>query len=206
MKFITSIIFLCALFSHAQKKIEKTIVLSEHISTVVFDLEQVFSINLKSSNKPTVNIIAISEGEYANHFVVIDNTKENVITVTGKVGFTFPNDQDKLSAHKVHAITLQVTVPEDLPIMINSDIGNLYATGNYNELTTNFMSGNCELLSVSGNLFIKTVNGDINLITKSGHVIPETKSGVITQKRLTKGSSVFKLKTIKGNINIEQSK
>ncbi len=197
---------LCALLSSAQKNIEKTFALDASISTVVFDLEHVFSIKLKSSKSSNITLKAISEGEYANHFVVTERATDGVMVISGRIAFTFPNNQDKLSAHKVHAITVEITVPENLKITMNSDIGNLEANGYYKKLTTNFLSGHCRLNNVSGNLQIQTVNGSISLIAKGGHVISETKSGVITEEQLVKSSSVFKLKTIKGNINIEQSK
>lgn len=206
MKVLTSLLFLCVWCSQAQKKIAKEIILSKEISTVIFDLEHVFSINLKSAKTSAISLKAISEGEYANHFVITENTSSHLLTVEGRIAFTFPNNQDKLSAHKVHAVTIEITVPETLEVTINSDIGNLSAKGAYASLTTNFLSGNCKLSNVSGNVFIQTVNGDINLKASSGHVTFETKTGVVTQEQLHKGSSVFDLRTINGNINIEQSK
>lgn len=198
--------FLCVLFSNAQKKIEKTLVLDEGISTVVFDLEHVFSINLKSTKNSKVTVRAISEGEYANHFVVTEKSIGNLMTVSGRVAFTFPNNQDKLSAHKVHAIAIEITVPERLKTTLNSDIGNLNASGFYEQLTANLKSGNCMLNLASGYFVIQTVNGNISLTAKNAQVISETRTGLVTQQQLIDGRSMFKLKTIKGNINIEQSK
>lgn len=206
MKRLTYIILLCFFFSNAQKKIEKTLVLDKYISAVVFDLEHVFSINLKSTKSSKITIKAISEGEYANHFVVTEETIDDLITVTGRIAFTFPNNQDKLSAHKVYAIAIEISVPEELEVTLNSDIGNLDARGFYKTLVTNFMSGNCVLNNVSGNLLIQTVNGNILLTAENGQVFTESRTGLVTQQQLVDGKSIFELKTIKGNINIEQSK
>lgn len=197
---------LCVLFSNAQKKIEKTLALDKDISAVVFDLEHVFSIKLKSTKNSKVTIRAISEGEYANHFVVTEKSIGNLMTVSGRVAFTYPNNQDKLSAHKVHAIAIEITVPERLKTTLNSDIGNLNATGFYEQLTANFKSGNCMLNQASGHFVIQTINGNISLTAKNAQVISETRTGLVTQQQLIDGRSMFKLKTIKGNINIEQSK
>lgn len=199
-------ILLSVLFSNAQKKTEKTLVLDTGISTIELDLEHVFTINLESTSSANITIKAVSEGEYANHFVITQNSIGNKMVISGRIAFTFPNNQDKLSAHKVHAIAIEISVPESVNIIINSDIGNLDAKGQFKSLTTNFMSGNCVLTDVSGGLLIQTVNGSITLTAKNGIVIPETKSGIIIQEQLVKGNSVFKLKTTKGNINIEQSK
>ena len=205
MKYITPLFLLCVLLSSAQKNIEKTFVLNKGVSAVVFDLEHVFSIKLKSSKKPGITLKAISEGEYANHFVITEDVTDGIMTISGSIAFTFPNNQDKLSAHKVHAITIEITVPESLKITVNSGIGNLDAKGYYKQLTTNFLSGNSWLHNVSGSLQIQTVSGNINLVAKEGRVIFETKTGVVAKEQLVNGPSVFKLKTIKGNINIKQS-
>lgn len=205
MKLLVYIVLCGTLYVNAQKRIEKSIALNQDVSSVVFDLEEVFSINLKSTKTPLITLNAISEGEYANHFLITDTTQDETLIVSGKIGFTFPNKQDKLSAHKVHAITIEITVPEWLQVTLNSAIGNLNIEGYYNELTANSKSGNCELLDVSGQLAVQTINGDIHIKTKKGHVIAESKKRGITQKWLGKGTSVFKLKTVKGQINIEQS-
>jgi hypothetical protein len=204
-KFAIYIVLFSTLYSQAQKKLEKTFVLDDHISTVVFDFEYVFSIQLRSTKNESISLKAISEGEYANHFVITEKNKGETVVISGRVTFTFPNNQDKLSAHKVHAIAIEIGVPEHLNTVINSDIGNLNAEGFFNSLTTNFMSGDCLLNDISGDLLIQTVEGSIHLSTKSGSVTAETKRGEIIKENLTKGNSVFKLKTIKGDINVKQS-
>lgn len=204
-KFAIYVVLFSTLYSQAQKKLEKFFELDDHISTVVFDFEHVFSIQLRSTKNESISLKAISEGEYANHFVITEKNKGETVVVSGRVAFTLPNNQDKLSAHKVHAIAIEIGVPEHLNTVINSDIGNLNAEGFYNSLTTNFMSGDCLLNDVSGDLLIQTVDGSIHLSTKSGSVTAETKRGEIIKENLTKGNSVFKLKTIKGDINVKQS-
>lgn len=194
------------MLSKAQKIIEKTIPVDTHVSTVIVDLEHVFSIRLKSAKENKIALNAISEGEYAPHFIVTEQSYQNTINVSGNIAFTFPDNQDKLSAHKVHAITVELTVPENLNIIINNNIGHLHAIGYYQTLVANSISGNCTLNDVSGNVTIQTVDGDIYLAVKSGKVSAESQTGIVNLGVLTGGNSVFELKTIKGNINIEQSK
>lgn len=206
MKRIIFLILSCSMLSHAQKTIEKSILVNQHTSTVVIDLEQVFSINLKSTKKNIISLKAISEGEYAPHFIITEEVRGNVISLTGSIAFTYPNNQDKLSAHKVHAIAIELTVPEKLNTIIKSDIGNLNVIGIYQSLIANLKSGNCVLNDASGHMTIQTVNGNIHLTTKNGKVSAESKTGLVQQEVLADGNSVFELKTIKGDINIEQSK
>jgi len=190
----------------SQKKTEHVFSIDEAITHLVFDLDNVFTIKLKTSKLSELIIKAISEGEYANHFVITKKTENHALHISGNIAFTFPNNQDKLSAHKVHAVTVEVLIPEHLQTFVSSDIGNVNVSGAYNSLTTNLRSGDCYLNNASGNFEIKTVNGDIHLTAKKGVIIAESKSGIIIQENIPNGKSTFFLKTAKGNINIAKAK
>jgi len=192
--------------SFSQKKITKTITIPEVISTVNIDLEEVFTIKLNTHKANTITFSATSEGEYANHFVIAEKTRDQIIYIKGSIGFTFPNNQDKLSAHKVHVVSVTITVPERLYTLIKSDIGNLDVQGGFKLLAADFMSGNCYLENTSGNINIQTVNGAINLIAKNGFINASTKTGTLVQEKIPLGENKYSLKSINGNINVLQSK
>ena len=194
------------MFSFSQKKIEHSIAIDDSVTQLMFDLDNVFTIKLRTTQSNQLIIKAISEGEYANHFVISKKRENHTLHISGNIAFTFPNNQDKLSAHKVHAIAVEILIPERLQVFVSSDIGNVSVSGKYNSLTTNLLSGDCYLKGSSGNFEIKTVSGDINLSTKSGVITAESKSGVIFQEKIPKGKSTFFLKTAKGNIKIAKAK
>lgn len=194
------------MFSFSQKKTEHVIAIDETVTHLIFDFDNVFTIKLSSTKFNQIIIKSISEGEYANHFVITQKRENKTLHISGNIAFTFPNNQDKLSAHKVHAIAVEILVPEHLKILVSSDIGNVSIMGKYNTLGTNLRSGNCYINNVLGDFSIKTVTGDINLTTNSGVVNAVSKSGTITQEALPNGKSNFQLKTAKGNIKIAKAK
>jgi len=194
------------MFGFSQKKTQNIFTIDDTVSHLIFDLDNVFTIKLSSTKSNKVIIKAISEGEYANHFVITKKQENHTLYVSGNIAFTFPNNQDKLSAHKVHAIAVEIFVPEHLRTLISSDIGNTSITGGYVSLGTNLRSGDCYLNNVSGDFDIKTVDGDISLTTNSGVINAISKTGTITQEVLPNGKSSFELKTAKGNINIVKAK
>jgi len=206
LKLFVYIFLIINVFGFSQKKVEHVIIIDDSITRLLFDLDNVFTIKLSSTKSNQVVIKAISEGEYANHFVITEKRDSHALHISGNIAFTFPNYQDKLSAHKVHAIVIEIIVPEHLQTFVSSDIGNVSITGMYSFLSTNLFSGNCYLNMVSGIFDLKTVNGDINLTTKKGVVNAVSKSGIITQEVLALGKSSFQLKTAKGNINIVKAK
>jgi hypothetical protein len=194
------------MLSFSQKKTEHVIIIDDTVTHLMFDFDNVFTIKLSSTKSNQIIIKSISEGEYANHFVITEKRENRTLHISGNIAFTFPNNQDKLSAHKVHAIAVEILVPEHLKIFVSSDIGNVSIMGKYNTLGTNLRSGTCYINNVLGDFSIKTVTGDINLTANSGVVNAVSKSGTITQEALPNGKSNFQLKTAKGNIKIAKAK
>lgn len=198
------LLYSCVVFS--QKKVEKQLPVGKHISLITVELNQVYSVVLKSTKESTVSIKATSEGEYANSFVVANFEQENTLIVVGDVSFLFKEEQDKLGAHKVHAISLEITVPENFPVQFKSGAGTIKASGFYSNLAINQLSGYCFLTAVSGNIAVQTHSANIYVAAKSGTVYSETNAGYVRKEKLRKGKSVFRLKTLNGNINIVQTK
>jgi len=106
----------------SQKKTEQVITIDEAVTHLMFDLDNVFTIKVSTSKSNQVFIKAISEGEYANHFVITQKEQHHNLTIKGVIAFTFPNKQDKLSVHKVHAIAVEIIVPEHLKTFVSSNI------------------------------------------------------------------------------------
>ena len=199
------VLWCCSGLVWGQKNIMHQKVLDDDITSLYFDLNNVFVISFSSSASNEVVITARSEGEYANHFVVRELRKANEMSFIGDIAFTFPNHQDKLSAHKVHAISIAIQVPSTLDVYVRSDIGNLSVTGDYKRFLGDLQSGDCNLTDVSGQLNIQTVGGDINALVKKAQITAHSKLGRVTREKVTIGPSVIDLKSLKGNINIEQS-
>lgn len=205
MKSFLFLFILTYSFSFSQKKTEQIITIDASLSYLVLSLDNVFNIKLSSTTNNKLKIKTISEGEYANYFILSNKQVNNILHISGEIGFTFPNNQDKLSAHKVHAINVEFLIPEYLHTSVSSDIGNIDIEGDFHRLSTNSQSGNCYLNNVFGDFIIKTINGDISLNTNKRLINTNTKIGTISEGVLTDGKSNFLLKTAKGNINIVKS-
>ena len=205
MRFVFYFLILTCSFSFCQKRTIDVIAVAPSLKYLVLDFDAVFNIKLSTSTDNEIIINSISEGEYANHFILTKKLENNSYYISGDIGFTFPDNQDKLSAHKVHAISLDIVIPKYLQTEITSDIANFSIQGDFKSLSTNSQSGNCYLSKVTGQFVIKTINGNINLITNYAKVDSSSKTGVINQDELIYGNSNFVLKTSKGNINIVKS-
>lgn len=206
MRLLSIIIFLCiSIFSFSQqKKISTTYDMNQNVTHVYFSLGDVFTIKLHTTEEHQIRIQTSSEGEYASHFVITEKHINSTLNFEGKIAFTFPNHQDKLSAHKLHAIVVNIWVPENLNIVIQTDIGNVSASGKHESLLIETVSGDSYLAQLSGLIKVDTLSGDISLAADKGLVSTTTNSGKIDAVSLPPGESTFELKTNKGNINIRK--
>jgi hypothetical protein len=204
-KLFFKILILFSSFCFSQKQTESLFDIDSSIDNLVIDLNNVFSVKLIATDSKQIIIKTKSEGEYANHFILSKKLRKNTVFISGNIGFSFPDFKDKLSAHKVHSIEVELIIPDHLMTSISSDIGNVSAEGNYKSLSINLLSGNCYLDNIYGNIIIKTINGDINLKAKKGVIKATSSLGVITKQEIPLGISNFSLKTTKGNINIAKA-
>lgn len=195
-----SILFTSICFS--QKQTEDQFYVASKIENVVIDLNCVFTVKIYSAENNQIVIRTKSEGEYASHFILAKKEINKSIYIEEQIGFTFTALQDKLSAHKVHSIEVDIILPSHLITSVYTDIGNIYIEGNHKLLSTNSSFGNCYLKNVTGKFNINTINGDIDLSVQKGNISSYSKSGVITKQKIPTGLSNFVLKTVKGNINI----
>lgn len=179
--------------------------INDSIQSIWLDLDKVFNISVTSSTLNKVIIKAKSEGEYANHFVIHTSEKNNHLHIIGAIGFTFPNNQDKLSAHKVHAIDVEITLPNQLFCTIISDVGNLKLSGTFKKLVFASESGNVKLNKPSGDFQVETIKGDIVGELSKGLVNAKSKNGEINMDDIPFGVSTYNLKTLKGNIKITKA-
>lgn len=197
------ILILISAFSFAQKKIGQEFGVAKAVKTIYLDFNQVFTIQLKTHSLETIKIEASSEGEYANSFVLTKEIKNGSLVLAGNVSFGLVYPQDKLSAHKVHAVEVMVYLPKNKQVVLTSDIGNVTAVGEYESLFLDLQSGDIHLKSIAANVTAQSVTGAIQLQINTGVVNAFSKYGKVVSDTIPEGLHYYVLKSLKGNINIQ---
>ena len=203
MKHIICLLLFCNLSLFAQKEITHNFTIDNDVHTLFFNLNDVFQVTIHTIQQQHIKITARSEGEYANYFVLDEIQEGETFTITGDISFIFPDFQDKLSAHKVHAISVDVWLPKNLQVVLQSDIANVSISGNFESFRADLSSGNCFLTQISGKITASSVSGNIVLYANAGNLITETNIGTISKIKLTAGASSYVLKTNKGDITVK---
>ncbi|WP_108422489.1 hypothetical protein [Flagellimonas amoyensis] len=204
-----TLLFLPALFFlvhlHGQKLVKKAFI-GPRTESIQIDAQYCYRIDLATSPTDEVQVSASIEGEYAKDLLV--SIEEEGTTVLVSAGFQpiFINPNDKLSAHKVVSIALQISVPEYKEVSIFGTNSNVNASGKYENLHITLSDGICTLENVSETVEVATQKGDIWLSAPSGHILAESTYGKVDQETIPFGDNQFILKTVEGQIHLKKTK
>lgn len=194
-----AIFFLVTSFLTAQKVIEKSIK-NTRITTVQIDASNSFETNIKNSDTDIMTVSAIIDGEYKNDLVL--NVIEDGTTVEVSAGFesNFKNPNDKLSAHKVVSIALEIRIPKNKNVNVYGTSCNVTVNDAYNELKVTLNDGNCSLYNVSSSANILTQSGNIWIEAEAATIDCKSKYGIIEGEIIPNDNNQYYLRTVTGNI------
>lgn len=174
------------------------------INKISIDGEGIFKIKIKNSDTKTIGLRVKFAGEHSENLVVVDSLSGKTLQLS--VGFQplFKADNDKLSAHKVLSVELELTIPKHIDLNIKSDIAQTEIDGSYPNVFIELKNGNCELDNFLGNATINTINGNITINTNNAKTIANSKTGTVSIKQFKLALYQLKLQTVNGNINVSK--
>lgn len=206
MKHLFFIILVLICFQlEAQKIVEKSIN-AESIACVVVEGDGMFKIKIKTANTSSISIKTKIEGENSQHMVVSSEIKNDSLIIKSAYQPMFIGQNDKLSAHKVMSIELELSIPKHLSLYVKSDNASASINGTYNNITVELSQGNCMVNNFLGNATINTINGKIDLESNYATVSTYSKTGSITKRPLLLGENQISLHTINGDISVTKTK
>lgn len=199
------VVFFTLVNLHAQKLIRKAFI-DPRTETIQIDAQYCYRIDLKTASSNEVEISASMEGEYAKDLLISIEQSGTTAMIRADFQPLFINPNDKLSAHKVVSIALEISVPEYKYVDVFGTNTNLYATGKFEDLNVTLSDGRCTLENVSESVEVTTQNGDILLTTPSGDISAESTYGKVERETIPFGYNQFVLKTIEGDIFLSKTK
>ncbi len=204
--FIIVILFLGNYCCLAQKTIQKEFD-SEEIQNLSIADDGIFKITVQSSEETVIKVSAHISGEHFESIIIEEKIADGTLSL--KTGFApfFTLENDKLAAHKVMAIEVELTVPKKLAVEIKSKLASVIATGTFKSLSISLENGNCILNDFYENAQLKTIAGNISVLAQknvSGKAI--SKNGTVENNLLNKGKFFVEAESINGNISLLQTK
>ncbi|NNF19679.1 MAG: hypothetical protein HKN61_07845 [Flavobacteriaceae bacterium] len=191
---------LCGLL-HAQKQVTKTLD-AKDITYLLVDAQHSYRVILSTADSDMIRVTAQSEGEYQSVLALkLERDGATAKVAAGfQPNFRFPND--KLGAHKVVSVSLEIALPPGKNVKVFGNSSNVIASGLYRNFEVILADGNCSLKDVQGTISVQTQQGDIVLVNAKGVVDAESSYGIVDRINIPPGENHFFLRTISGHISL----
>jgi hypothetical protein len=147
----------------AQKVTQQTLSIHE-IEEIRIDTDKIFQLNIFSTNDNIIKIETKMEGEYFRDLNIITTTKNKQLKLSCELAEDFELPNDKLSAHKVFSVSMNIYIPKQLKVQLEGDGTQVYVKGNYKKFLAILISGNYTLEDFYSEAKIQTKKGNIYYI------------------------------------------
>jgi hypothetical protein len=200
------LVFLLGLSHTYGQKVVKKVFLRPQIATVQIEADRFFEVIIESEERKDVELEASMEGEYQRDLGLEVTEDGNSLLVVGAFQPFFIEPNDKLSAHKVVAVSLHVRVPENIRVLLYGTSTNVLARGIYKELKVVLSDGQCIIQDAGKRVDVSTQSGAIFLEVNRGRVLTQSRYGDIEEETIPNGTDHFSLNSVSGNITVKQLK
>lgn len=182
MKKIINLIFilLVAVNVNAQRKVEKSIIVSKNKEIFVnFKFAQNIDVKQWNENKVEVRAtVNINNGEGDEHFSLKTSENDNQVKIYSDYGNYFKSKRSWNGNFKTE-INYVVYVPKNANLIVKSISGSLDADSYYGNLTTDLISGDITIKKYKGEMQLKTVSGDVDVAISKAKINAKTVTGTI---------------------------
>lgn len=190
-----------------QKQLEK-VYDAAAIQTVSIESDEVFDIKIRAIDTNEITVITTIEGESYKSSLLHSRLLDDMLIIeTGRTP-DFTPFNDKLSAHKVLSIVLEITVPQETNIAINSTLAQVEVEGTIGNLYANLGRGGCILEDIRfrESILINTISGNIYIKTTSARVQAQSRNGTVVIPEQTNDMKNIILESIYGDIVVDKSR
>lgn len=190
----------------AQKRISQTYSI-DSVSELFIDSNEVFEISVSAIDTDIITVHTIIDGEAFASTLLNTSIEDRVLKITTGNTPDYIPFNDKLSAHKVIAIELEITIPKHLNLSIFSTLAAVKTTGPLGQVRIDLGRGYFigEEFRFRESAIINTLSGNINLSINKARVTGQSRSGVVViPKDFTNGLPLT-LQSISGDITVNKS-
>lgn len=190
----------------SQKILEKQFDASEITQLSIYS-EMISKLTIDSEKTDKITIITKVAGEHSENVLVTSSEDFKTLKIGTAYSPYFIAENDKLAAHKVISIEMQMTVPEFINIDVETKIASVEVSGTYANFKASLEYGNCNLNDFLGNADLKSLHG--NIIAYAGkNTLGKafSQKGTVINHLLAKGKYSILAESREGDISLYQTK
>lgn len=149
----------------SQKLVEKQLDAARFERLIITsDLINTLTITSEATNQ--IRIVNKTVGENYENLIVTTSEENKTLKIGASYSPFFIAENDKLAAHKVMSVDIELIIPNFLYVEVNTSIASIVITGNYSNFHAYLENEDCQLDNFSGNASIKTKRGNIRVHAK----------------------------------------
>lgn len=179
---------------------------AQAVERLVIHTDEVFRISLHAEKTSQISITTHSEGEYFDNILLQSELANGTLQLVTEYPERLAGGFDKLSAHKVFSLEIDLVIPENLEVEIRSNIASVIADGSFLSLFADLNQGYCKLQNFAGSAVVNTFRGNIEVETTGGIVEASSRHGQVEIPDFMTGRNPLKLTSIDGNIRVVKTK
>lgn len=206
MKIHLLIFFFLLAFSAKAQKLTQDVIAADNIDRIVLSSDEIYRINITTSPGKEIRIKTNAEGEYFNQISLDTRLERRSLFVSSRYREILQSGYDKLSAHKVFSMEVDLEVPQGMLLEITSNLASVYLSGTYDSVLMELRNGSCYLTSFSGEAVINTYNGNILGTVNRVNVQAKSRHGNVNVPQVPSGNHNMVLTSINGDIKITETK
>ncbi len=189
-----------------QKTIQKSYP-GEGIGQILIEGSGVFNIKVSARDTPTIMVKSQVNGEGFENILLQLKDKNGTLVLGHNYTPFFEPPNDKLAAHKVLAIEMELVIPLDLNVSILSNLASVEGSGSFKELRIGLDKGMIALIDFSGNAHLSTKEGDIKVeaLALSIGAKATSKNGLVVNQLGTAGKFKMIVESVNGDITLLKS-
>ena len=188
----------------AQSKWEKKIDAPE-VHSLSIELGFIQNLMVSTGNSDQYVIKTTSEGEYRDQVMLVSKEVDHWLEIYPQWAPSFIAPNDKLSAHKVRALTLELTVPRGKTLEIRGEQAVVSVLGEYKEVILRLGSGRVNLEYSSEESDIRTDSADVFLTVPHGEIQASSSEGKVIGSIPLNTRFHYKLSSEKGSIYLNKA-
>ena len=165
--------------------------------------DEVYKIDIRGSNTREISLKAVIEGELYQETMVNASISSRTLNITTDLSPYFTPENDKLAAHKVMSVELELIIPETMAVIVNSKLASVNTTGSFEYIAVGLEQGRCKLNEFSGSATLYTIQGDIEIEPAGVHQYRlSSKYGAVLNPQESYGDRLVQAESIYGEIRV----
>ncbi|WP_405211349.1 hypothetical protein [Dokdonia sp. Asnod2-E02] len=191
---------------YAQKRLTQTYDATA-IKELYINSNEIFKIKITTGEVREITVATIIDGETFASTLLNTSTNDGVLKITtGKTPDYIPFN-DKLAAHKVLAIELEITIPRGLDVSIYSTLASVDTYGKLGQVRIDLGRGHFkgEEFRFRESAKINTISGSIYVSSNLVNVTAQSRNGKINIPPFQADGPLLEIKSIHGDVTVVKS-